>query len=259
MGFDRADYRSLGKSDILVSPLGLGTVKLGRNTNVRYPEGFELPSSTEAQQLLEQAQTLGINLIDTAPAYGSSEERLGQLLEGQRDRWVICTKVGETYRDNKSAWDFSPQATRRSIEQSLLRLRTDRLDIVLVHSDGNDVAIIEESGVIEALIQLRERGDIRAIGVSTKTLDGAMLAIERTDAVMVEFSPSDSSQTPAIDRANELGKGVLVKKALSSGHSSTPAEALRLIASRPGVTSIIVGTISPAHLESNVEALQAEA
>ena len=88
------DKINLGNTGINVSRLGLGTVKFGRNKGVKYPKGFELPSDKECAALLELSQELGINMLDTAPAYGTSEERLGKVLTGQRDRWVIVGKAG---------------------------------------------------------------------------------------------------------------------------------------------------------------------
>src|SRR5690606_33729328 len=90
-------HRPLGSTGFKVSPLGLGTVKLGRDQGVKYPTGFTIPGDDDASLLLAQARELGINLIDTAPAYGRSEERLGPLLRGQRDEWVIVSKVGEEF------------------------------------------------------------------------------------------------------------------------------------------------------------------
>src|SRR5690606_15619655 len=86
--------RPLGQTGLTVSALGLGTVKFGRNTGVKYPRSFELPDRSAAANLLSLARDLGINLLDTAPAYGESEERLGELLQGQRQDWLICTKAG---------------------------------------------------------------------------------------------------------------------------------------------------------------------
>ncbi|MEZ5530383.1 MAG: aldo/keto reductase [Porticoccaceae bacterium] len=86
--------RPFGNTGINVSILGLGTVKLGRDQGVKYPNGFVIPDDRQASKLISLAHDLGINLIDTAPAYGNSEERLGTLLKGQRDQWVICSKVG---------------------------------------------------------------------------------------------------------------------------------------------------------------------
>ena len=100
-------HRPLGSTGLLVSALGLGTVKLGRDQGVKYPNGFQIPGDDEARMLLKLARDMGINLIDTAPAYGRSEERLGPLLRGQRQDWVIVSKVGEEFADGQSSHDFS--------------------------------------------------------------------------------------------------------------------------------------------------------
>jgi aryl-alcohol dehydrogenase-like predicted oxidoreductase len=142
--------RRLGSTAITVSLLGLGTVKLGRDTGVRYPRPFRIPDDAAAGRLLARARDLGIDLIDTAPAYGASEERLGRLLAGQRDAWVIVTKVGEEFENGRSRHDFTPEHVRFSVERSLRRLATDRLDVVLIHSDGDDVAILDRYGTLEA-------------------------------------------------------------------------------------------------------------
>src|SRR5690606_22101093 len=109
--------RQFGKTGMRVSALGLGTVKFGRKQAVKYPRSFELPDDRLTADLLSLARELGINLIDTAPAYGTSEERLGGLLKGQRPDWLICTKVGEEFdpATGLSRFDFSPAHARRSI------------------------------------------------------------------------------------------------------------------------------------------------
>src|SRR5579863_3279859 len=130
--------RPLAQTGLSVSVVGLGTVKFGRNQQVNYPAAFTLPSDGEAANLLSLAQEAGINLLDTAPAYGESEARLGRLLAGQRHQWVLSTKVGEEFTEGESQFDFSPSAIHKSIDRSLTRLNTDYLDLVLVHSNGND-------------------------------------------------------------------------------------------------------------------------
>src|SRR5882672_8748483 len=92
-GGDRASRTS--------SVLGLGTVKFGRNRNVRYPggDGFALPSDREIETLLDVAVECGINVLDTAPAYGASEERLGKLLGARRREFFLMTKTGEEFVD----------------------------------------------------------------------------------------------------------------------------------------------------------------
>ena len=108
--------RPLGDTGIQVSALGLGTVKIGRNQGVKYPSGFSLPNDRQVIELLRQAREEGINLIDTAPAYGRSEERLGQLLHDRRD-WLICSKAGEEFRGGVSRYDFRPEIGRASCRE----------------------------------------------------------------------------------------------------------------------------------------------
>jgi len=252
--------RHLGSTGIDVSCIGLGTVKIGRNEGVKYPTGFELPDDTQVRNLLSLARELGVNLLDTAPAYGRSEERLGQLLTDRPD-WIICSKVGEEFSDGKSSFDFSAAHVRRSIERSLQRLKTDYLDIVLVHSDGNDEHIIRQTDCYDALRRCREDGLIRSFGISTKSIAGGLLGVEESDVVMVTYHPGAPEDAVVIDAAAAANKGVLIKKAFNSGHSVSAAPGLStdpvqatmdFIFARAGVSSVIIGTINPAHVRQNV-------
>ena len=245
----------LGQTGLEVSSLGLGTVKFGRNQEVRYPNSFSLPSDQEIINLLDLAQSLGINLLDTAPAYGSSEQRIGRLLSN-RANWVICTKIGEEFLHGKSFFNFTADHVHYSIERSLRNLNTDYLDIVLIHSDGNDMRILESTGCLNALLTLKQQGIVRAVGMSTKTVEGGMRAIEIGDVVMVTYNPSNNKDHAVIDRAAKLNKGVLIKKVLNSGYDcistrANVAKNLRFALGHQGVSSVIVGTISAAHLKEN--------
>jgi aryl-alcohol dehydrogenase-like predicted oxidoreductase len=243
----------LGGTGIEVSPLGLGTVKFGRNEGVKYPEHFEIPSEIQLAALLAEAQEYGINLLDTAPAYGESEERLGRLLFAQRHEWVIAGKAGEDFIDGKSVFDFSPSAIEASLHRTLKRLGTDYLDIFLIHSDGNDMEVLSDE-LITAMQDFKSRGLVRAIGVSTKTLKGGLKTLEEMDIAMVTYNQDYNEEEGVLDYAATHNKGTLIKKALASGHASSPAEAIKYALSHRGVGSLIVGTINPDHLRDNVEA-----
>jgi aryl-alcohol dehydrogenase-like predicted oxidoreductase len=248
--------RALSGTGLTVSALGLGTVKIGRNEQVKYPGAFTIPDDAAVRTLLAQARELGINLIDTAPAYGTSEERLGQLLTNRPD-WVIVTKTGEEFSNGISHFDFSAEHTRMSIERSLRRLRTDYLDLVLIHSDGNDETILQQGDCVLALQDCKRKGLIRAIGMSTKTVAGALRAVRELDVVMLTYNLQQRDDEPAIKLARELGKGVFVKKGLMSGHVQQAGrdlvrESLALVLGEPGIHSLIAGTINPAHLAANV-------
>lgn len=258
----RVELRSLGATGLQVSPLGLGTVKLGRNQAVKYPRAFELPSDRDALTLLEIAWDLGINFLDTAPAYGTSEERLGRLLRHCRREWVIVTKVGEAFQDGVSHFDFSAAATRISVERSLRRLGVATLDAVLIHSDGDDLAILERETVLPTLFDLKQAGLIRAVGMSTKTVDGGLRAVECCDLVMVTYNWYQREKLPVIRAAQAANKGVLIKKGLLSGHLDRIAEPDPIVASlssiyaEPGISSVVVGTLNPTHLRANAAAVE---
>ena len=251
-------YRSLGSTGLQISPIGLGTVKLGRNQGVKYPSQFQLPTDQQARELIAQARTLGINLIDTAPAYGTSESRLGPLLAGQRHDWIVCSKVGEEFDGGESRFDFSAAHTRRSVERSLQRLHTDYLDLVLVHSDGNDLKALEQEA-LDTLADLKREGLVRAFGFSGKTVEGGIAALKRSDCAMVTYNLREQAERPVLDFALAHRKGILIKKALASGHlcadGADPVQAgLGLVLEHPAVSSAIIGTINRDHLVNNVAA-----
>ena len=253
--------RPLGNTGLQVSALGLGTVKLGRDQAVKYPDSFTIPDDRSAASLLARARDLGINLIDTAPAYGNSEERLGKLLAGQRGDWLICSKVGEEFEGGQSHFDFSTEHTRQSVQRSLRRLNTAVIDIVLVHSDGNDLHIIREMGTLEVLEQLKQEGLIRAFGMSTKTVEGGLTAAAVSDVVMLTYNLDSREELPVLDACASLGVGALIKKALASGHLARqyqdPVQAsMDLVFAHPATSAAIVGTITPAHLQANVDAVR---
>lgn len=275
--------KRLGHTDIEISTLGLGTVKFGRNQSVKYPQAFTLPSDELIRELLNTARDMGVNLIDTAPAYGYSEERLGDLLRKERKDWIISTKVGEEFEadkfasEGKSWFDFSPKHTRMSVERSLRRLRTDYLDMVLIHSDGNDLEILQNTGALHTLQQLKQEGWIRAIGISSKTPEGGLLAAQHCDLVMVMHNPTYTEEEAVIDECARLGKGVLLKKVLASGHIchdvtrsreqnnnndavQDPMQTiLDFVYAKTGVTSAILGTLNVQHLRDNLlKALRAQ-
>nr|VFJ57173.1 MAG: Predicted oxidoreductase [Candidatus Kentron sp. DK] len=247
-----------------VSPLGLGTVKLGRAIGVKYPKSFTIPGDDAARRLLSRARELGINLLDTAPAYGNGEERLGKLLRGARRDWVLCSKAGEEFdiETGESTYCFTPEHIRGSVERSLVRLGTDYIDILLIHSDGNDTEIIKGHGALEVLDDLKREGKIIASGMSTKTVEGGLLAAEKSDCVMVTWNLAYDRDLPVIAYCRAEGKGVLIKKALDSGHAADTGanspqtdpirKSFEMILAHPGVGSVIIGTIHEGHLEENV-------
>lgn len=248
------EYRALGNTGITVSLLGLGTVKLGRDTQVRYPRPFAVPDDAAARRLLDAAREAGVNLLDSAPAYGTSEARVGALIGARRADWVLVTKVGEEFVDGRSHFDFSAAHTRASVERSLRRLATDWIDVVLIHSDGQDLALLDDGAALDTLKRLKEAGHVRAVGISHKTVEGGRRALELgCDVLMATVNEGYRNELPLIADAGLRGCGVLVKKALDSGQAGP--DSLRFAAAQSGVCSVVVGTIDPDHLRTNAAAL----
>ena len=250
------EKRALGSTRIEVSVLGLGTVKFGRNEGVKYPSAFEIPEEGHLQSLIHLAKELGINLLDTAPAYGTSEQTLGRLLIGQREDWVIVGKAGEEFVDGKSHYDFTPEHFEKSLTRSLKRLQTDYLDVFLIHSSGDDEKILGNEDLIKTMQSFKERGLVRAIGASTKTVTGGINALGLMDVVMATYTQDYQDELMVLDYAKEKNKGIILKKALSSGHAADVENAIQFGLSHDAVSSMIVGTINPEHLRKNVEATE---
>jgi aryl-alcohol dehydrogenase-like predicted oxidoreductase len=260
---------NIADTGIGTSILGLGTVKFGRNTAVKYPRPFGIPTDQELIEILNTAAACGINLLDTAPAYGNSEERLGYLLKQSGQPWIISTKVGEIFNSETgaSSYNFTPEYIQKSIENSLLKLQKEQLDIVLIHSDGNDERIILNDGALEQLNHLKKKGLVRATGMSTKSIRGGILAAEQSDVVMLTHNINYQEESAVIDYAYQHNKGIMIKKAFASGHAtSTQADnpqsknsedivlqSFNCIYQNKGVSSVILGSINPTHIKENAE------
>lgn len=258
---DKLLQRRFSSTGASVSVLGLGTVKFGRNQGVKYPggEGAPLPTDQTISSLLDLCRENGITLLDTAPAYGTSEERLGALLGNRRRDFFIVTKAGEEFVRGKSEYIFSAEHTRQSVDRSLQRLKTNYLDCVLVHASKNDLEVINNTPVLETLAQFRQEGKILSFGVSTYTVEGGKRAVDLTDAVMVAYNKNYLTEKPVIDYAHQQGKAVLIKKGLASGHVDTVGSLeknIRFILETPGVTSLVFGSLSPANIRANIRAAQ---
>ena len=151
-------YQRLGSSNLRVSRLCLGTMMFGGATD-----------KTESSNIIASARDHGLNFIDTADVYnnGSSEEIVGELLQGQRDNWVLATKIGNaTRKDGKTLPNeshYSRQWLIRGVENSLKRLGTDYIDILYLHRDFEQENL-EEAAL--ALGDLIRAGKIRSFGLS---------------------------------------------------------------------------------------------
>lgn len=147
-------YRRLGQSNLQVSRLCLGAMMFGDQTEAR-----------EAGEIVAHAKAQGVNFIDTADVYtrGASEHMLGQLLAGQRNDWVLASKLGNKMGDAPNQGHYSRKWMVQEVEASLQRLQTDHLDILYLHRDYNGMDLEEP---LRALDDLVRAGKLRYWGVS---------------------------------------------------------------------------------------------
>jgi aryl-alcohol dehydrogenase-like predicted oxidoreductase len=204
--------RALGKTGIEVSEVGLGAWQLGEPS-------WNGPGEEESMRIVDEALTLGCTFIDTAPAYGGgrSEALLGQALAGRRGQVVLCTKFG--YWTDRRA-DFSPERIQESVEASLRRLRTDYLDVLLVHSPPDPTVLDPSAPHYVTLERLKSAGVVRAYGVSLTEDSSAELArvLQTTSEVVeVRFNALHQEPLAGMEQAAKQGLGVIVKVPLESG------------------------------------------
>lgn len=250
------NQQPLGQSGLKVSPIGFGAFKIGRNQGIKYPSGYELPDQRTVDRLLNEVLDLGINYIDTAPAYGLSEERIGQAIAHRRREYIISTKAGEIFENGRSSYDFTQRAVHQSVHRSLRRLRTDVLDIVFVHATHDDRNVLDETDVVPALHALRDEGLILRIGLSAYTTEAFDAALSWADAIMLEYHLENRTLEPVMAAASERSVAVIVKKGLGSGHLHA-AQAIEFVLSNTGVTSLLIGSLNLNHLRDNVRVAMA--
>lgn len=159
---------TLGKSEVTVNPLGLGTNAVGGH-NI-YPDMLD---EEQGKALTATAIDNGVDLLDTAFIYGPrrSEELVGEVVKEKnaREQVVIATKAAHKFLDNgDTVMDNSPEFLKQSVDDALRRLQTDYIDLFYIHFPDEDTPKDEAVG---ALQEMKEAGKIRAIGVSNFTLD----------------------------------------------------------------------------------------
>jgi len=161
-----AERVQLGRTDLLVNPIGLGTNAVGGHN--LFPNLDEEAGRALVRSGLEH----GINFIDTAFIYGPkrSEEIVGEVIRESRKRAdiVIATKAAHKFVGNEIVFDNSPAFLKQSVEESLQRLQTDYIDLFYIHFPDQDTPKDEAVG---ALKELKDAGKIRAIGVSNFSIE----------------------------------------------------------------------------------------
>lgn len=273
-----------GKTGFDVTRLGFGAA----------PIGYLGTEQEKVRRLLDEVLDAGVNFIDTAACYPGSEEMLGRTVSDRRDDYILASKCGHVVDDLKGE-PFHPQVIADSIEQSLRRLRTDRIDLMLLHSCSLDV--LKQGDALAALEKARDAGKVRAIGYSGDNEAAAYAAsLDAVQAIELSVSIVDQHNIDAVlPICREHDLGVIAKRPLANAawkpldsqpgiykqYANTYTErlaamgitpndlgfrgyadiewpdiALRFTLSVPGVHTAIVGTTSQVNTRANIAAAQ---
>ena len=277
--------RPLGRTGYDVTTLGYGAMELRGDSR-----GPAIDDDA-AGRVLNAVLDSGINLIDTSVDYGKSEERIGRYISHRRDEYFLASKCGcpidaPPNPARSSPHDYRPPNVRADVEQSLRRLRTDRLDLVQVHMSPSK-ARLEADHTIETLESLRDEGKVRFLGISGILPDlPDHIAMGVFDVFQIPYSVVQREHEDLITAAARSGAGTLIRGGAARGGPAddkgwrqgplTQAEGigkrrwdaseieellggmspieftLRFTLSHPDLSSTIVGTANLDHLQANV-------
>ena len=207
-------YRNFGKSDLVTSVIGFGTWPMGRGMFGAFDED-------EIARAVDFSIDSGVTLFDTAEVYGwgASEEQLGKLLKGRRDKVVLVSKGGTPWNESKGKTDrdSSREQLTKALEGSLRRLQTDYLDLYLVHWPDESRPFSEP---MEAFAEFQSQGKIRYGGVSNFSAEQMRESLETFPVIcnQVGYHLFDSRPEPEVfPFCKEQGLGVMAYSALAHG------------------------------------------
>jgi aryl-alcohol dehydrogenase-like predicted oxidoreductase len=204
------NHRTLGKTGLRVSEIGLGTMV--------HAGHFGPMDDKESLGAIDAALDLGVNFIDTSDAYGAeySETLLGKALNGKREKVVIATKGGNVMvGPNRGKTDFTVPYIARVMDESLQRLQTDYIDLYQLHNPTIDV--MKRDNLWELLDKGKREGKIRHYGVSINKVEEGVFAVDggKSESVQIEFSlVAQEPKEKFFSRAREANVGVIARAPL---------------------------------------------
>lgn len=276
--------RHLGLTGLNPTLIGFGALEIGRDWGVGGPGERRRPDEQEAGRTLHEVLDLKVNLIDTASAYHRSEERIGASVSGRRKEFILATKCGEHNREPDTFYDFSYDAIRRSIDESVRLLKTDVIDILQIHFGPEPVKVLDDGDCVRAMKDARQNGQIRFLGASVdgQVLDRCIKSAD-FDVVQVGYSLLNQKEGDRIAKAQDRGIGVLIRSGLGGGWLTSRALlvgeeerpprvnalldlckgdaelltslALHFLARHDGISSILVGSKSAGNIRKALEAV----
>lgn len=204
----KMQYNKIGKSDLLVSQIGLGAMSLvqGQDDTNSY--------------IIKHAKELGINYLDTSDLYdkGKNEKLIGKLISSDRDQWVLASKVGNRWKEDGSGWDWVPSKAYilKAVEDSLKRLNTDYIDLYQLHGGTIEDPFDE---IVDAFEQLVQQGKIRYYGISSIRPNVFTNYAENSHIVsnMMQYSIFDRRPEEYFPMLEKNGISVLARGTVAQG------------------------------------------
>jgi aryl-alcohol dehydrogenase-like predicted oxidoreductase len=199
------ETRPFGNTGLRVSVLGFGGGEIG----------YLATEQERVGRILNLLLDNGVNVIDTAASYKNSEVSIGNTISRRRDEYVLISKCGQPEDDLKGT-PWSEPLILQSVDRSLRRLKTDRLDVLLLHSC--DLETLKKGEAIGALAKARDAGKIRVAGYSGDN-EAAAYAATLPDVAVVETSLNITDQANidmVLPKAKERGVGVIIKRPLTT-------------------------------------------
>ncbi|MEV2932966.1 aldo/keto reductase [Paenibacillus larvae] len=282
-GLEKRSIKRLGKE---VTFVGFGALEIGRNWGLGSGTEVERPDEAGASEVLNGVLDAGINLIDTASAYHRSEERIGLFVSDRRNEYILASKCGEHNNEPHTYYDFTYKAVKESIDQSLIKLKTDIIDIMQIHFGPDPEEVLNRGETVAAMKDARKEGKIRFLGAS---IDGGLatrcIRSGDFDVMQMAYSLLDQGNKENIRLAHDKGMGVFIRSGLAAGKltkrviphlgSDFPEKekvkkllvlvdgdgdrltelALNFLYNEPGVSSVLAGSKSLSHIKQNLELL----
>ncbi len=209
-------YRTLGKTGLKVSVIGVGTWQYGGEWGKTFTQA-------EVNGIIGSAADLGMNLIDTAECYGDhvSEKFIGTAIQGKREKWIVATKFGHEFHgflkrsDKRSAADVAGQ-----VELSLKALRTDYIDLYQYHSVRDSE--FDNQELCDLLLRLVKAGKVRHIGNSISSGIHLKHQVSRSPwanvgALQLVYNRLERKAEEVLNMCRELHLGVMARVPLASG------------------------------------------
>lgn len=196
----------LGNTGFNASVIGVGLAEIGYELN--------LTQRDDASRLLNSAIDNGINFLDTAACYGISEELIGLTVSNRRDEYFLATKAGHSQNNTYSDWSY--EAITHSINESLKKLKTDRVDLVQLHSCSAE--ILKKGDSINALQDALKSGKTRFIGYSGDNddahwaVDSGIFSTLQTSYNIVE---QRARSTNLLEKASKNNMGIIIKRPIA--------------------------------------------